>query len=83
MYLSGTGSLTNYGELSINTPNNLLSYSAMFGEKGGTITNYQGGTINVDGGGFGFAMAMLDSGRLSNNGTIDVYKRHGCGLLLF
>lgn len=71
MYLSGTGSLTNYGELSINTPNNLLSYSAMFGEKGGTITNYQGGTINVDGGGFGFAMAMLDSGRLSNNGTIN------------
>ncbi|MGL5593601.1 autotransporter domain-containing protein [Cetobacterium sp.] len=71
MYLSGNGNLTNYGTLLLNSSDDFLSYSAMFGKNGGTLTNYQGATISIDGGNVGFAMTLLESGHLLNNGTIN------------
>lgn len=72
MYLLGNGNLTNYGEISIKTSNYDSSFITMFGENGGTLTNAQGATINIDGGDTSYAMGLLNSGHIINNGTINV-----------
>lgn len=71
MYLSGEGSLTNNGTITSNITNNYTTYTAMYGEKGGTITNDKGGVININGGSGNYGMMISDSGELTNDGIIN------------
>lgn len=78
MYLSGAGSLTNYGNISIDTSNYDSAFITMFGENGGNLTNAQGATISIDGGDNSYAMGLLNSGHILNNGTISAgYFQNG------
>ena len=72
MYLSGTGNITNYGTLSLNLADEFEQSVVIYGEDGGSIVNYQGATINIDGGVDNYGIVMNGSGNVSNYGTINV-----------
>lgn len=71
MYLSGNGSLRNTGTLTSNITSNYSTYTTMYGEKGGTITNAKNGIININGGDSNYGMIISGSGQLTNDGTIN------------
>ena len=72
MYLSGTGNITNYGTLSLNLADEFEQSAVIYGQNGGSITNYQGATINIDGGVDNYGIVMNGSGDVLNYGTINV-----------
>ena len=71
MYLSGTGNMRNTGTLTLNLTDNFSTHTAMYGEKGGLITNDSEGIINVNGGSGNYGMMISGAGKLVNDGVIN------------
>lgn len=71
MYLSGTGNITNYGTVSLKLADEFEQSVVIYGENGGSIVNYQGATITIDGGVDNYGIVMKNSGNIVNNGTIN------------